>query len=93
MTLVRLSAAAAVALLAASAASAQPAGGGRLMACKDDVAKLCQGVERGGGRIAQCLKAHSQQVSSGCKSAIAETMAERRQDQANTPPPAAPKGQ
>ena len=78
-------------LAAAASAYAQPAGGGgggRFSACQGDVAKLCQGVERGGGRIRECLRAHSDQLSSGCKTAIAQAMAARRQGEA--PPPTTP---
>jgi hypothetical protein len=79
--MIRSSLAVALALaLGASAASAQPAGGyARLAAaCKGDIAKLCPGVQQGGGRISQCLKAHYGQVSQGCKSAIAAAMAAQR---------------
>lgn len=36
-------------------------------ACADDVIKLCPKVQPGQGRVAECLKAHKQQVSIGCK--------------------------
>ena len=41
-------------------------------ACKDDVEKLCKDVEPGGGRILNCLKEHENEVSSKCKSKLAE---------------------
>ena len=44
-------------------------------ACHDDVARLCSGVEPGGGRIRECLRAHQDQVSEGCKVAIREARA------------------
>jgi hypothetical protein len=38
--------------------------------CKADVARLCPGVEPGGGRIIGCLKQHKMEVSVGCAKAI-----------------------
>ena len=38
--------------------------------CKADVARLCPGVQMGGGRIINCLKAHKEEVSIGCGKAI-----------------------
>jgi hypothetical protein len=38
--------------------------------CKADVARLCPGVQMGGGRIIACLKAHKMEVSVGCAKAI-----------------------
>jgi Cysteine rich repeat len=38
--------------------------------CKADVARLCPGVQMGGGRIIACLKAHKEEVSIGCGKAI-----------------------
>ena len=35
-------------------------------ACKSDVQRLCAGVQPGGGRIGECLKAHVSEVSPGC---------------------------
>jgi hypothetical protein len=78
--MIRLSLSAALALiLAAGAAQAQPR---RLAACQNDIQTLCAGVQPGGGRIAQCLKGHPDQVSQGCKTAIAEARAARREHQA-----------
>lgn len=34
--------------------------------CKPDIERLCPGVQPGGGRIAQCLKAHKMDISVGC---------------------------
>jgi hypothetical protein len=38
--------------------------------CKADVARLCPGVQMGGGRIVACLKEHKMEVSVGCAKAI-----------------------
>lgn len=35
-------------------------------ACADDVKKFCAGVKAGEGRIMQCLKAHTQELSPAC---------------------------
>jgi hypothetical protein len=43
-------------------------------ACANDIQTLCLGVQPGGGRILACLKQHKQQVSGGCKQAIAAAM-------------------
>lgn len=40
---------------------------GRHAACKEDIAKFCSGIEKGGGKIAKCLKEHSADLSEGCK--------------------------
>jgi hypothetical protein len=38
--------------------------------CKADVARLCPGVQMGGGRIINCLKAHKEEMSVGCAKAL-----------------------
>jgi len=43
-------------------------------ACAGDVQKLCANVPPGGGRILACLKQNQDQVSDGCKQAIAKAM-------------------
>jgi hypothetical protein len=58
----------AVLALAASGALAQQAEAMRY--CKADVARLCPGVQMGGGRIIGCLKEHKMEVSVGCAKAI-----------------------
>jgi hypothetical protein len=40
--------------------------------CADDAAKLCNGVEKGEGRVAKCLKEHKDELSPGCKKNIHE---------------------
>jgi hypothetical protein len=49
--------------LAASAPAAQAQA---LTHCKADAKRLCPGVQPGGGRLAECLKAHGDEVSIGC---------------------------
>jgi hypothetical protein len=44
-------------------------------ACRADVERLCKGVEPGGGRIRECLRAHREELSDGCKAAIKEARA------------------
>jgi hypothetical protein len=60
-----------------------PAGGhgghrGAMKACQADRQTYCAGVEKGGGRIMQCMKQHASQLSAGCKSALQEMRAERQ---------------
>jgi len=46
--------------------------------CQADVEKLCAKVERGQGRIIQCLNEHSADLSADCKKAMEEAKARRR---------------
>lgn len=39
-------------------------------ACMQDAHTLCPDSEAGGGKIMMCLRAHKDQVSDGCKSAV-----------------------
>ena len=38
--------------------------------CRADVARLCPGVQMGGGRIIACLKEHKMEISVGCGKAL-----------------------
>ena len=38
-----------------------------IQACKDDSKKFCEGIPRGKGRIASCLKSHKEELSNTCK--------------------------
>lgn len=60
-------------VLCAQAQSGQAAADVRA-ACAQDVQKLCANVPSGGGRILACLKQHQDQVSDGCKQAVAKAM-------------------
>ena len=69
----------------AQAQDTAPAGGGHghghgavRQACSADIAKFCSDVHAGGGRVMQCFKAHKEDLSDGCKSALIEMRAEHR---------------
>jgi hypothetical protein len=47
--------------------------------CRDDAAKLCQGVKPGGGAVARCLKEHSSELSPACKKNIAKAKRKARE--------------
>jgi hypothetical protein len=78
---IRLSLAALAIVLAVAPAAFAQSGEAKatLSACKGDIEKLCASVQPGGGRIGECLKAHRDQVSVGCKLAIAQDVAAHRQ--------------
>jgi hypothetical protein len=38
--------------------------------CRDDVQKLCAGIERGGGRIRDCLASQKDKLSEDCRKRI-----------------------
>ncbi len=90
--------AAGLALMAFGAAQAQegtgPGGGhehGRVReACAADIAKFCQDVHAGGGRVMECFKAHKEDLSEGCKSALMERRAEHRAAKADAAPAPSP---
>jgi hypothetical protein len=63
-----------------------PPAGGPMSACRQDVQTLCPGVQRGGGRIMECLKSHETDVSAGCKTAMKEAHARRAQPSGSQPP-------
>jgi cysteine rich repeat protein len=39
-------------------------------ACAPDIQTYCAGVPQGGGKIAQCLRSHQQQLSPSCQQAM-----------------------
>jgi hypothetical protein len=42
--------------------------------CADDISKFCKDVKPGGGRIANCLKEHENDLSPACKKRTEEMM-------------------
>lgn len=44
-------------------------------ACHEDIVRLCKDVQPGDGRIRECLRAHKDELSDGCKTAIREARA------------------
>lgn len=48
--------------------------------CKKDIAKFCKDVQKGGGRIADCLKQHENELTPACKDKVA--MKEKRLENA-----------
>jgi hypothetical protein len=75
------------AALAASPGLAQggASGGGVRAACADDLAKLCPDAQPGPDRR-QCMMSHQDQLSDGCKAAIAAAMARRQAGQSAPAP-------
>ena len=69
--------------VAFAADAPRPPSNGPRAACKADVEKLCAGIQRGGGRIVECLKQNEAQVSAPCKDAIAKA----RERKAPSAPP------
>jgi hypothetical protein len=59
-----------IALIASAGSGALAQQAEAMKYCKADVARLCPGVQMGGGRIIGCLKAHKMEVSVGCGKAI-----------------------
>lgn len=45
---------------------AQAQAQGQFAYCKADMARLCRGVQPGGGRMLGCLKAHENDLTVGC---------------------------
>jgi hypothetical protein len=46
-------------------------------ACADDVRTHCAGVQRGGGRIMQCMKENSAKLSEACRNALAQAQSKK----------------
>jgi len=60
----------AFAMLAPGSVVPAAAAADALTYCKSDMARLCPGVEPGGGRIIGCLKEHKMEMSVGCAKAL-----------------------
>ncbi len=89
------------ACLVAHAAELSPAcsqAGGQLQAyresvhpgCRADVQRLCQGTEKGGGRILACLQSHPGQLSPACQEQVNQRLAKRANSAPAAPAPGAP---
>jgi len=64
-----------VALIAIACATASSAGLAQDStrprgACREDVQKLCAGIERGGGRILDCLAGQKDKLSDDCRKQV-----------------------
>jgi len=46
-------------------------------ACKADLAQFCPDAQPGGGRLMACMRAHKDELSDGCKAALAAARAAR----------------
>jgi hypothetical protein len=57
-------------LLLAGVALAPRVASSQLVACREDRARLCQGVPLGGGRVLHCLEEHAANLSEGCRKAL-----------------------
>ena len=44
-------------------------------ACHDDVERFCKGTTPGQGHFRECLRAHKDELSDGCKAALQEARA------------------
>jgi hypothetical protein len=45
--------------------------------CMEDIERLCKGIEPGGGRLIECLKAHKKGMSVGCAQALQKLKAKK----------------
>ncbi|MGA7593629.1 MAG: cysteine rich repeat-containing protein [Gallionella sp.] len=61
-------------LAIATGAGAKPAAG----PCAADAAKLCQGMQPGGGQVGKCLRQHAGELSPECKDSIAKIKAKAK---------------
>jgi len=77
-------------LVCAQSSAAQGAANDVRAACAQDVQKLCANVPSGGGRIIACLKEHQDQVSDGCKQAVAKAMGQANGGTGAAPTPSTP---
>jgi hypothetical protein len=58
--------------------------------CHADAAKLCQGVQPGGGRIIACLNSHRAELSPACQTNLDKRQAKRAAGAGAAPPPPPP---
>ncbi|HXQ46063.1 MAG TPA: hypothetical protein VN806_05565 [Caulobacteraceae bacterium] len=69
-----------------SFAQSPPGAGAVRAACAADLSKLCPDAQPGNGSIRQCISTHRDQLSAGCKSALAAAIARRQETQSGAPP-------
>jgi hypothetical protein len=80
MSIRQITIASAIALAALSLAGpALAAQADALSYCKADVARICPGVQMGGGHIIACLKAHKMELSVGCAQGLQKMKAQMGQ--------------
>ncbi|WP_246669051.1 cysteine rich repeat-containing protein [Ancylobacter sp. TS-1] len=48
-------------------------------ACEADIRSVCAGIQPGGGRLLQCIRANPDKISQGCKDALASAKAAQAQ--------------
>jgi hypothetical protein len=60
----------AVVLISLSGPTVRAQGGATLSHCKADAERICPGVTPGGGKLIECLKQHTDDVSVGCAKAL-----------------------
>ena len=65
-----------LAALASAGSSALAQQAEAIKYCKADVARLCPGVQMGGGRIIACLKGHKMELSVGCAQGLQKMKAQ-----------------
>jgi len=66
-------------------------GNGLMSSCKNDVKQYCSDVQPGGGRIINCLKDHTQEISQECHNSL-DKMKPKNQDSSVNQPENAPSG-
>lgn len=49
-------------------------------ACRDDFLRHCTNVQRGGGRILQCLQSHMSELAPACREVVEERLAAKQQE-------------
>jgi len=59
-----------LAVVPAGSAGAQTGGGALRDACRADYQKFCASVQRGNGRIRQCMLENAEQLTPQCKEAL-----------------------
>lgn len=73
-------------LITAATASAQQMSQNMSMAdrmalrdnCKQDIQKLCPGIEPGGGKVMACIKEKQSELSQACSATISDLMARKQ---------------